>query len=387
MPDDLDVRRLIEEVKARPILWDLRYGKDRTNTPPKWAEIAAILGVDVEHCKRKWKNLRDAYRAELRRTERRVERLKASGDYDSSMNIGSKWAYFEPMSFINDTRRPRYHSHTHRSEGEGSNGSIDEPPGFHSFCDIKMEPHHTSDEDEREEEERLLEQFVSAATPQAVRRLSNSISVANAVEDATTSATSRRASCKCSNRADDQVHFLENLEREEQSLMQSTRMDMRRDNNTSHVGDSDYNFLVSFLPQMKRMSELQNLQFRAKMSELLLNIMTPNTGGSVQPMTTAQQQQPQQLQLQQTQQQSQPGVIQCVALPQQSALLQMQIDSQQLQQGEQRSPVQQMEQQPQQTPAMQQQFTTTVLMDAEPLENSSVSISNEMSGDNSTNWA
>ncbi|XP_054733524.1 uncharacterized protein LOC129241299 [Anastrepha obliqua] len=367
MPDDIDVRRLIEEVKARPIIWQVPYGmyKDRAVTPPKWAEIAAILGVDVKRCKRKWKNLRDAYRAEVRRIDRREERLKASGVYDSSVNIQSKWAYFEPMSFINDTRRPRYPSHTHRSDdGEGSNGSHDEPPGFHSICDIKMEPHHTSDEDEYEEEEQLLEQFVSAATPQAVRRLSNSISVANAAEDAITSA----ASCKCSNRADDQVHFLENLEREEQSLMQSTRMDMRRDNNTSHVGDSDYNFLVSFLPQMKRMSELQNLQFRAKMSELLLNIMTPNTGGFVQLMTVAtspsvtqfQQQQTQQLQLHQQQQQQ----SQCVPVLQQPTLQQMQV---------------------QQTPT-QQQFITADLMDAEPLENSSISISSEASGDNSTNW-
>ncbi|XP_011182793.1 putative uncharacterized protein DDB_G0291608 [Zeugodacus cucurbitae] len=397
MPNDLDVRRLIEEVKARPIIWDVRYGeyKDRTNTPQKWTEIAGSLGVDVEHCKRKWKNLRDAYRAEVRRSERRVERLKASGNYDSSMDVRSKWAYFDQMSFINDSRRPRYQSLTHKSEGEGSNGSHDDAPGFHSFCDIKMEPHHTTDEDDYEDDDQLLEQFEHAATPQAVRRLSNSISVANAAEDAaiTGASSSRSPNCKCSNRADDQVHFLENLEREEQSLMQSTRMDMTRDNSSNHVGDSDYNFLVSFLPQMKRMSELQNLQFRAKMSELLLNIMTPQSSSSGQLMTTnaqssqifpQQQQQPQQQLLYQQQpsplallqqQQVQRGVIQCMPSTPAQDLLQLQNEQLQLQQEND----QQMQQQ-------RQQFTTSDLMDADQLENSNLSVASEMVGDNSNNW-
>ncbi|XP_039964769.1 probable serine/threonine-protein kinase fhkB [Bactrocera tryoni] len=405
MPNDLDVRRLIEEVKARPIIWDVRYGeyKDRTNTPQKWAEIAASLGVDVEHCKRKWKNLRDAYRAEVRRSERRVERLKASGNYDSSMDVRSKWAYFDQMSFINDSRRPRYQSLTHKSEGEGSNGSHDDAPGFHSFCDIKMEPHHTTDEDEYEDDDQLLEQFENAATPQAVRRLSNSISVANAAEDAAIAGTSssRSPNCKCSNRADDQVHFLENLEREEQSLMQSTRMDMTRDNSASHVGDSDYNFLVSFLPQMKRMSELQNLQFRAKMSELLLNIMTPQSPSGQLVSTSAQsmqrfepqqarqqlqqqsqqqlqqipyQQQPPQQALQQQQQQAQRGVIQCMQSTPAQDLLQLQSEQLQLQQDDQ-----QMQQQ-------RQPFTAADLMDADQLENSNLSAASEMLGDNSNNW-
>lgn len=307
------------------------------------------------------------------------------------MDIRSKWTYFEQMSFINDSRRPRYQSLTHKSEGEGegSNGSHED---FQSFCDIKMEPHHTTDEDDYEDDDQLLEQFESAATPQAVRRLSNSISVANAVEDAAISgpSSSRSPNCKCSNRADDQVHFLENLEREEQSLMQSTRMDMTRDNSSSHVGDSDYNFLVSFLPQMKRMSELQNLQFRAKMSELLLNIMTPQSP-SVQltPINAQtsqifpQQQQPQQQLPQlhyeqqlppQALQQQQRGVIQCIPLTPAEGLLQLQNEQLQLQENDQ-----QMQQQ-------RQQFTVTDLMDADQLDNSNLSAGSELVGNNSNNW-
>ncbi|XP_067647559.1 uncharacterized protein hng3 isoform X2 [Eurosta solidaginis] len=322
MPENMDVHRFIEVVKAHPVIWDIRYGeyKDRTTTPQQWAEISGTMGVDVEQCKRKWKNLRDAYRAEVRRLERRKELQKASGTYDSSTEIRSKWAYFDAMSFINDSRRPSHNIYKIDAEGEGGDASneshdTDEPPGFHSICDIKLEPYHMMSDEDDFEDDRLLEEFVNAATPQAVRRLSNSISEANAVEDAamadiaapssnigtTTTTASGGINCKCSKRADDQMHFLETLEREEQSLMQSTRMDMRRDNSIGHVGDSDYNFLVSFLPKMKRMSELQNLQFRAKMSELLLNILAPQTSVvPMQPTTAAtitgvQQQQPRSL--------------------------------------------------------------------------------------------
>ena len=53
MPDELDVYRLIEEVKVRPTLWDYRFAeyKDRTNTPHKWNEIAKALGADGEFVK------------------------------------------------------------------------------------------------------------------------------------------------------------------------------------------------------------------------------------------------------------------------------------------------------------------------------------------------
>ncbi|XP_037819229.1 uncharacterized protein LOC119608748 [Lucilia sericata] len=84
----------------------------------------------------------------------------------------------------------------------------------------------------------------------------------------------------------DQVHFLEDLEKEEQNLMKSTRLDISHSNDLAHIGDSDYNFLVSFLPQMKKMSELQNLQFRAKMTNLMLEIMSPTM--STAPVSSSQ---------------------------------------------------------------------------------------------------
>ena len=79
-------------------------------------------------------------------------------------------------------------------------------------------------------------------------------------------------SCKCAKLKTEQIHFLQNLEKEEENLITSTRLDLSRSNDMAHIGDSDYNFLVSFLPHMKTMNELQNLQFRAKISELMFNM-------------------------------------------------------------------------------------------------------------------
>lgn len=283
----------------------------------------------VDQCKRKWKNLRDAYRAEVRRSERRIERDKLTGVYDPQTNYNSKWVFFPSMSFISDIARSRRrnccavvdentnsnsngnnnHEHDHddsdheRDDEYYEDNHMDDE-NFHSAYDIKLEPtcsssHNVSmennlhnlentakaDEDEVAND-MLFEEFQSIATPQAARRLSANLSMNKPLQQNlqipqqqqqqnVQPASARAPNCKCSNRAEDQVHFLEDLGREEQQLIRSTRQDITRSNKLDHIGDSDYNFLVSFLPQMKKMSELQNLQFRARMCDMVLNIFAP----------------------------------------------------------------------------------------------------------------
>lgn len=128
------------------------------------------------------------------------------------------------------------------------------------------------------EAERLQQQAQMNNTSQtpAFKLFANDEKSQGNPRDSKPSNSSETNNCKCSKRTYDQVHFLEDLEKEEQNLIKSTRLDITRSDNLAHVGDSDYNFLVSFLPQMKKMSELQNLQFRAKMTDIMLNIMTPS---------------------------------------------------------------------------------------------------------------
>ncbi|XP_065359418.1 serine/threonine-protein kinase atg1-like [Calliphora vicina] len=309
IPNAMDVHRLIAEVYKRPALWNVLHGdhKGRHCIPKLWQEVAQNVGIDVDQCKRKWKNLRDAYRAEVRRSERRIERDKLIGEYDPNTNYNSKWVYFASMSFIGDNRQCASYNVEHENTNSNSNDnnhdnehfndSIYNDDNYHSVYDIKLEPSHdnmeqelnhladgrTADEEDDTANDMLFEEFQNIATPQAARRLSATLSMNNPLERNSppqqvhqTAPTAKSPNCKCSKRSDDQVHFLQDLGREEQKLMKSTRQDITRSSKLDHVGDSDYNFLVSFLPQMKKMSELQNLQFRARMCDMVLNILAPS---------------------------------------------------------------------------------------------------------------
>ncbi|XP_065360462.1 uncharacterized protein LOC135954286 [Calliphora vicina] len=65
---------------------------------------------------------------------------------------------------------------------------------------------------------------------------------------------------------------LKDLEEKEHNLIKSARLDGKTSNDMIHVGDSDYKFLVSLLPQMKKLTESQNIKFRVKMSDEMFNI-------------------------------------------------------------------------------------------------------------------
>ncbi|XP_064539958.1 serine/threonine-protein kinase phg2 isoform X2 [Drosophila montana] len=231
------------------------------------------------------------------------------------------------MSFL-DGRRLR--SDSSNNEDDDCDLALGEAMSF------KTETQPT-DEMEADNDD-LMQQFQSMATPQALRRLSHSISLASAAAEEQAAAptvtptpigrpsaveAAAASSCHCAKRVDEQVNFLEGLEREEQQLIQSTSQDLARCKNILHVGDSDYNFLISFLPLMKQMSPLQNVTFRAKMGELLLQTMQQ----SQQPQQQQLAQQQQQLLTQQQQrqpQEEQPQPSQMLLNQQQMALDQAQ---------------------------------------------------------------
>ncbi|KAM7356646.1 uncharacterized protein ACRADG_002301 [Cochliomyia hominivorax] len=359
----MDRLRLIEEIRKRPPLWDFQNteSKSRIFVPDLWREVAENMGPDVtvEDCKRKWKNLRDAYRAEIKRIEYRIEKDLLKGVYDPKYDYGSKWAYFKAMRFIKDIRRPRRSNlnkdtnnvtnqnayalwdenahalsddnvNSYSNDNDNMNNSLsydqfnddNDSVQFHQFDttdNIKVEPefetdmeiHSVSDDDvvnndddntnemygEQlfKEAEKLQQQAERENNRQSspnqtfYRSNENSFGNDKPINDNNASFSSS-GRCKCSNkRSFDQVHFLEDLKKEEQNLIKSTRLDITRSDNLAHVGDSDYNFLVSFLPQMKKMSELQNLQFRAKMTEVMLNIMIPSTSVEAKSSVTSSQ--------------------------------------------------------------------------------------------------
>ncbi|KAH8408731.1 hypothetical protein KR215_011758 [Drosophila sulfurigaster] len=277
----MDIRRLINEVKQRPALWDANHSEhaNRVETQRQWLNVAEAMDVNVELCRSKWKNLRCSYR-------RLQNRQKSSQQQQASP--APQWTYAEAMSFLDNC--------WHREDDDDCASNVND-----TAIQFKAEP------DEMEtDNDALMQEFQSAVTPQAMRRLSHNISLASAAAEeqqseapvmssscplpaGTAIAAAAASSCQCAKRVDEQVNFLEDLKREEQQLMQSTSQDLARCKNVLHVGDADYNFLVSILPMMKQMSPLQNVSFRAKVGEVLLHTM---------------QQPPMQLQQQQQQQQA-----------------------------------------------------------------------------------
>ncbi|XP_020807645.1 uncharacterized protein LOC110183658 [Drosophila serrata] len=291
----MDMHRLIAEVRLRPALWDPTH-PDHANRPETqrlWSSVSEAVGLNVDLCRTKWKNLRCSYRRQNRR----------SGLSRANPQAGSpvhQWSYAEAMSFLDNLRLREDRDSSNNDEEEEvpvDGGEPKEEPD--SLMTFKTED---SQQEMEADNDALMQEFQNVATPQALRRLSQSISLASAaaeeearpppnrglglgmpmsvtikaqpnLDQGTALAAAAASSCHCAKRVDEQVHFLENLEREEQQLMQSTSQDLARCKNILHVGDSDYNYLISFLPLMKQMTPIQNVFFRAKMGELLLQTM------------------------------------------------------------------------------------------------------------------
>uniref|UniRef100_A0A1I8NX12 MADF domain-containing protein n=1 Tax=Stomoxys calcitrans TaxID=35570 RepID=A0A1I8NX12_STOCA len=304
MPSTMDVKRLISEVRQRPVLWDMT--KARYTAPVKWMEVAEALGANVEDCKRKWKNLRDTFHGEVRRFARRKKRDKSLGVYDPKISYKSKWAFYDDLEFIKESkRRQKVAADDNTVDEEGANNtmeqpstSLDEPQPSTTEVKIKEDVDEDTtayelgiDDDDETANDMLFEEFQNIATPQAARRLSATLSLTNSLEQNLSNDMPeqhisndtprldngvKQEKCRCpssNSRNEDRVHFLEDLEKEEQKLIQSTKRDISRAQD--HIGDSDYNFLVSFMPHMKKMSDLQNLQFRGRMCDLVLSILAP----------------------------------------------------------------------------------------------------------------
>ncbi|XP_039488396.1 uncharacterized protein LOC120449815 [Drosophila santomea] len=300
----MDMHRLIFEVQQRPALWDSRH-PDHANRPETqrlWNAVAEAVGIDVEVCRTKWKNLRCSYR----RSNRRSGLLK----HQQTPSQGHQWSYAEAMSFLDGQRllgEERDNSNNEEEEMEGALKTEVEP----MLSTFKSEQVSAADEMEADNDA-LMREFQNVSTPQALRRLSENISLASAAAEEQVPPTASQmspnlnqgsaiaaaaaSSCHCAKRVDEQVNFLESLEREEQQLMQSTSQDLARCKSVLHVGDSDYNYLISFLPLMKQMTPYQNVYFRAKMGELLLKTMQQPPVQQQSQQRQPQQQQPQQQQ-------------------------------------------------------------------------------------------
>ncbi|XP_066979948.1 uncharacterized protein [Macrobrachium rosenbergii] len=92
---------LIGEVFRRRALWDPHDPLHKNNIVLKkdWEDISNQLLIEEISAKRKWKNLKDYYRKEIKKLEN-----PRSGDGASEM-VPSTWPYFTQLSFLKDIHR------------------------------------------------------------------------------------------------------------------------------------------------------------------------------------------------------------------------------------------------------------------------------------------
>ncbi|XP_039962929.1 uncharacterized protein LOC120776384 [Bactrocera tryoni] len=102
---NMDINLLISEVFARPALWD-RKNKNYHNrqlVEHLWKSVAREMNLKKEEVKKKWKYIRDQFRAELRKIS--VPISADSANMESDFN--SKWPYFKQLLFLKDQMKHR----------------------------------------------------------------------------------------------------------------------------------------------------------------------------------------------------------------------------------------------------------------------------------------
>ncbi|XP_013110027.2 uncharacterized protein LOC106088864 [Stomoxys calcitrans] len=94
MAKTVDVYGLIEEIRLRPVLWDLKHeqNSNRAVVQNCWENIAKILKADVRICKGRWRTLRDTHSALQRR---------------GVFNMKRRWRYLDALYFLNGQERKR----------------------------------------------------------------------------------------------------------------------------------------------------------------------------------------------------------------------------------------------------------------------------------------
>ncbi|XP_020293433.1 uncharacterized protein LOC109859507 isoform X2 [Pseudomyrmex gracilis] len=99
----MDLQRLINEVRARPAIWDQKNVNyhNRDVILKMWREIARSCEVSTDVAKSKWKHLRDNFRNELKKTYR------GKCDGIGGTEHDSKWVWFKSLFFLRDQMNSR----------------------------------------------------------------------------------------------------------------------------------------------------------------------------------------------------------------------------------------------------------------------------------------
>ncbi|XP_026753090.2 uncharacterized protein LOC113513295 [Galleria mellonella] len=88
---EFSVQKLVNEIKKRECVWNTESDEynDRYQTAIAWKEISEALQLPIDLLRMKWKNLRDSFKKELKKTG-----ATCVEDYNG------KWPHMELLSFM-----------------------------------------------------------------------------------------------------------------------------------------------------------------------------------------------------------------------------------------------------------------------------------------------
>lgn len=192
-----------------------------------------IYFISVEQLKKKWKNLKDAYRKELKKNPD-----SRSGDPGCDNDTSSQWKYFNMMTFLKEEFMP--------AENESNlNEDLDDSTRF----------------------EIQLRQTPSPSSPLQPREVS--------AEPCATQLETPQFSRKRSKPNDIRAEYLE-IEKKKLKILEQ---EVARQSTSNVEKTDDYYYLMSLLPEMQKLSPIKKMRVRNRINQVLMDEMVMNMYG------------------------------------------------------------------------------------------------------------
>ncbi|XP_013195055.1 transcription factor Adf-1 [Amyelois transitella] len=212
----MSLDEIIVQVQSRPELWCSSHPcfKNRAIHKRTWRHISKELDIDEITLKKRWKHLKDQYRKELKKAKN-AHNGEIPDDYLSC------WQWFPSLSFLKD---------------EILNGSVKVNKSV-----LVSDTDTQSDDAEDNSPTKKFKQNVENAANKSLdsKKVSIIMKRVNAIHE-----------------------------------LVSNKRTIGLDDATKN--DTDYMFLMSLLPSMKQLTEIQKLHFRGKINDWLIEAMTQN---------------------------------------------------------------------------------------------------------------
>ncbi|KAF6202400.1 hypothetical protein GE061_004799 [Apolygus lucorum] len=245
----IDTSQLIHEVHSRPPLWNHRIVSGKETVERLWGEVAEALGTSGKDVKQKWKNLKDTFRKEMKKS------IECGPSYTTM------WPHYQRLTFLTEillqSKRISYsseevlypnvaHQQEARFDSEDSTENIVAAP------EVRFSPKRR-----RETEEIVME-------------LKPDPDAEDGVENCT--GASSHVSGKPRVERASEVGFTERPSEMGFAPRMTSSQPMPAWD--CYGMDEDYHFFMSLMPHMRGFEPLQKLKIRNRIQEIIIQEMT-----------------------------------------------------------------------------------------------------------------